>query len=116
MIDVAAAMVAELALKSAVLPIAALLLVRGLARRRAGTATDSAAERAENRHDEAQSRVSRAGRRKDLEIIESSNPVFSEPALWVAKQFRYAPRIVGGSPVAVEGVRNRIAFRPPQQH
>lgn len=60
--------------------------------------------------------VTETGRTKDLEIIESSNPVFNEPALWAAKQFRYAPRIVGGSPVVVEGVRNKITFQPLQPH
>lgn len=60
--------------------------------------------------------VTEQGRTKDFEIIESSNPVFNEPTIWVAKQFRYAPRIVDGSPIAVEGVRNRITFQPPQPH
>src|SRR5690606_33792952 len=60
--------------------------------------------------------VTETGRTKDIEIVESSSPVFDEAALWVAKQFRYAPRLVDGSPVAVERVRNRITFVPPQAH
>src|SRR5690606_6301067 len=60
--------------------------------------------------------VNEAGRTQDLEIIESSNPVFEEPAVWAVKQFRYAPRIVDGGPTAVEGVRNRITFQLAQPH
>lgn len=56
--------------------------------------------------------VTEQGRTDDVEILESSNPVFDEPALEVARQFRYAPRLVNGAAVAVEGVRNRIAFEP----
>lgn len=60
--------------------------------------------------------VTETGRTTNPEIVESSNPVFDEPALWAAKQFRYAPRILDGSPVAVEGIRNRITFVPPETH
>src|SRR5690606_10057247 len=55
--------------------------------------------------------VTETGRTKDLEIIESSNPVFNEPALWAAKQFRYAPRIVGGSPVRSEEHTSELQSR-----
>lgn len=55
--------------------------------------------------------VTELGRTADIEVVQSSNPVFDEAALWAVRQFRYMPRIVAGTPTAVEGVRNKITFR-----
>ena len=51
------------------------------------------------------------GKPSGISVVESSDRVFNQSAVAAAQHFRYAPRLVGGSPVAVPGVRNRIAYR-----
>jgi TonB family protein len=53
----------------------------------------------------------------DVIVVEASDPVFEEPSLESAAQFKYKPRVVGGKAELVSGARNRIAFalKPPAE-
>ncbi|HMB74385.1 MAG TPA: energy transducer TonB, partial [Gammaproteobacteria bacterium] len=51
------------------------------------------------------------GKPVGVTVVESSDSIFNASALTAANQFRYAPRLVAGTPVAVPGVRNRIVYR-----
>ncbi|MGD8323568.1 MAG: M56 family metallopeptidase [Gammaproteobacteria bacterium] len=55
--------------------------------------------------------VDTTGKPANVSIVSSSNSLFNESAVAAARQFRYAPRVVAGTPVEVPGVRNRIAYR-----
>ncbi len=46
----------------------------------------------------------------DLEILESSHPIFEQAALVAAAKFKYKPRVINGEPVEVHSVVNRIFF------
>lgn len=54
--------------------------------------------------------VTRGGGVDDLEVVESSHDVFERAALDVATRFRFAPLVVSGEPVEVNGVRTTIRF------
>jgi protein TonB len=54
--------------------------------------------------------VSTKGRPEGVTVVSSTNTVFDSSAVAAAREFRYAPRVVAGTPVAVPGVRNKIAF------
>lgn len=55
--------------------------------------------------------VGTTGQTHDVRIYESSDPLFDEAAVASARSYRYAPRIEGGSPVEVPGVRTIIRFK-----
>ncbi|MBK8133528.1 MAG: TonB family protein [Gammaproteobacteria bacterium] len=56
--------------------------------------------------------VTAAGTTRDLRVLEASpRNVFDAAALAAAREFRYQPRIQGGAPVDVPGVRSRIRFQ-----
>jgi TonB family protein len=55
--------------------------------------------------------VDQRGRTANLQAVESSDSTFEQPSIDAARQFRYAPRIVDGTPVEVPGVRNVFTFR-----
>jgi len=56
--------------------------------------------------------VTAAGTTRDLRVLEASpRNVFATAALAAAREFRYQPRIQGGAPVDVPGVRSRIRFQ-----
>lgn len=55
--------------------------------------------------------VDTTGKPFGVTVVESSAAVFNDSAVAAAQRFRYAPRMVAGSPVAVPGVRNRLAYR-----
>jgi len=55
--------------------------------------------------------VTETGDVEDVEVVESTDPLFDRAAIVAAQQFKYMPRIAGGRAVAVTGVRTRIAFR-----
>jgi TonB family protein len=54
--------------------------------------------------------VTESGRTKDVKVVSSTNNLFDAAAVEAASQFLYAPRIVGGVPVEIPGVRNKITF------
>jgi len=54
--------------------------------------------------------VTASGSVRDIEVVESTTPLFEEPAIEAALKFRYKPRVVSGEPVEVAGVYNRIVF------
>lgn len=55
--------------------------------------------------------VSRTGAVRDSKVVEASPPgIFDRAAKEAVLKFRYKPRIVNGTPVAVTGVLNRITF------
>jgi TonB family protein len=54
--------------------------------------------------------VNERGRPENARVIESSNPAFDEPSLASVEMYRYMPRIVGGTPVDVPGVRTKIRY------
>ncbi|WP_028631123.1 energy transducer TonB [Metapseudomonas resinovorans] len=56
-------------------------------------------------------RVDPQGRVQDPNIVGDCHPLFIRPSLAAARTFRYQPRIVGGQPVAVPGVRNTFHYR-----
>ncbi len=61
--------------------------------------------------------VTAAGNVDDVQVVESSDPVFEASAIDAARRNKYKPRIAGGRAVDVTGVRNRFAFTldvPPE--
>lgn len=55
--------------------------------------------------------VTAAGEVSDPVVVDAQPPgVFERSAQQAVVKFKYRPRIVGGRPVAVHGVRNRITF------
>jgi protein TonB len=50
------------------------------------------------------------GTTKDIHVIESSDPIFEEPAVSAVSRWRYSPRVVDGSAVEIVGVRAVITF------
>lgn len=54
--------------------------------------------------------VTETGSVDDLFVVESSSPIFEQAAIDAALKFKYQPRTINGSPVAVPGVRNKIVF------
>ena len=56
--------------------------------------------------------VTRTGAVRDPKVVEASPPgVFDRAAMEAALKFKYRPRVVNGTPMAVSGVLNRITFR-----
>ncbi len=54
--------------------------------------------------------VTSAGSVKDVEVLESTDPIFERAAAQAALKFKYKPRIVDGEPVEVTGVLHYIRF------
>ena len=54
--------------------------------------------------------VTATGAVRDIVVLESSAPIFEEPAIEAALKFKYKPRIVNGEAIEVRGVQNRIVF------
>jgi TonB family protein len=54
--------------------------------------------------------VDPTGTTRDIEIVESSDPVFNNASIESVEKYKYKPRIVDGLPVSVEGVTTRIIF------
>jgi protein TonB len=55
--------------------------------------------------------VTRTGTVKDIVVVDSSAPIFEQPAIEAAEKFRYKPRVIDGEAVEVAGVRNVITFK-----
>ena len=52
------------------------------------------------------------GQVKNPRIVDAQPPgVFENAALQAVQRFRFKPRTMGGEPVEVQGVQNRIRFR-----
>lgn len=54
--------------------------------------------------------VTTTGETTDIEVVESTNSVFDRAAIESAGKYKYKPRVIDGTPVAVAGVRTRIEF------
>ncbi|UCG73619.1 MAG: TonB family protein [Chromatiales bacterium] len=54
--------------------------------------------------------VTAAGSVKDVEVLESTDPIFERAAVQAALKFKYKPRIVDGEAVEVTGVLHYIRF------
>lgn len=54
--------------------------------------------------------VTAAGSVKDVEVVESTDPIFERAAVQAAFKFKYKPRIVDGEAVEVTGVLHYIRF------
>jgi len=53
--------------------------------------------------------VTETGSVTDIEVIESSDPLFEGSAVEAAQRFKYRPRIIDGQPIEVRGVLHRIS-------
>lgn len=52
------------------------------------------------------------GQVKDARVVDSKpRGVFDQAALDAVKRFRFKPRSLGGTPIEVQGVQNRIRFK-----
>ncbi len=56
--------------------------------------------------------VTTSGTTRDVRVVpgECTHPAFEQPSIAAAERFRFRPRIVGGEPVEVQGVRNTFVF------
>lgn len=54
--------------------------------------------------------INENGKPVDINVIESSNPIFNRPAIDSVKQWRYAPKVVNGKPVYVKGYSVALDF------
>jgi protein TonB len=54
--------------------------------------------------------VTGSGAVRDIEVVESSDPIFESSAVDAAGRFKYRPRIIDGQPIEVRGVLHRISF------
>lgn len=54
--------------------------------------------------------VTSKGTVKDVVVLASSASIFEDAAVEAALKFKFKPRVVGGEPVEVPGVKNRIVF------
>ena len=56
--------------------------------------------------------VTTSGTTRDVRVVpgECTHPAFERPSIAAAERFRFRPRIVGGEPVEVQGVRNTFVF------
>jgi TonB family protein len=54
--------------------------------------------------------VSRRGSVEDVAIVESSHEMFHRAAMHAARELTFSPRLVGGEPVDVHGMRTTIRF------
>jgi protein TonB len=56
--------------------------------------------------------VTRKGTTRNVRVVEANPPdIFDKAAIQAATKFEYKPRVVGGSPIEVKGVRNKIVFK-----
>jgi len=55
--------------------------------------------------------VTRTGTVRDIIVVDSTAPIFEQPAIEAAEKFRYKPRVIDGEAVEVAGVRNVITFK-----
>ena len=54
--------------------------------------------------------ITAEGSTDNIVVVESTSPVFEQPALDSAAKYKYRPRLIDGQPVAVDGVRVKIIF------
>ena len=54
--------------------------------------------------------VTAGGTVDDVRVTESTHSVFERAAIEAVYKFRFRPRVIGGTPVAVDGVKRRITF------
>lgn len=65
--------------------------------------------------------VTTNGSTRDVQVIEAitkdgdPTTIFNSAAVRAAEKFKYRPRVIDGTPVEVEGVRNRFIFEMAQQ-
>ena len=55
--------------------------------------------------------VTPTGTVEDVQVIESTHPIFNKSAIDAASRFRYQPRLVDGAAIAVAGVRTEFDFQ-----
>lgn len=55
--------------------------------------------------------VTALGTTRDIELVESSNPVFDRSCVDAASKFKYRPRYINGEAIEVPGVQNRCVYR-----
>ena len=55
--------------------------------------------------------VTRLGTTADVTTIACTNSVFERASIQALLKFKYKPRVVDGTPIAVTGLRHRITFR-----
>ena len=55
--------------------------------------------------------VTPAGTTADVRVIECSSSLFERASVQAAQKFKYKPRVVNGTPVAVPGVKYRMTFQ-----
>jgi protein TonB len=55
--------------------------------------------------------VTAAGATKNAFVVSSTAAVFDEPSLNSVSSYLYLPRVVGGAPVDVPGVRTKIVYK-----
>ena len=55
--------------------------------------------------------VTPAGTTTDVRVIECSSSLFERSSIQAAQKFKYKPRVVNGTPVAVTGVKYRMTFQ-----
>lgn len=55
--------------------------------------------------------VTPAGTTTDVRVIECSSSLFERSSIQAAQKFKYKPRVVNGTPVAVPGVKYRMTFQ-----
>jgi protein TonB len=60
--------------------------------------------------------VTEEGTTSDISVIESNISIFERAAIDAVRDYEFRPRIEGGIPVAVAGVRSRVVFEPPYQN
>lgn len=55
--------------------------------------------------------VTRLGATANVRVIECTNSIFERASIQALLKFKYKPRIVDGTPIAVSGLQHRISFR-----
>jgi protein TonB len=55
--------------------------------------------------------VTATGAVRNVAVLESTSPIFEQPAIEAALKFKYKPRVVDGQAIEVAGVQNKITFR-----
>jgi protein TonB len=54
--------------------------------------------------------VATDGSTKDIEIVESTDPIFENASIESVEKYRYRPRVIDNTPVEVAGVTTSIVF------
>jgi outer membrane biosynthesis protein TonB len=54
--------------------------------------------------------VATDGSTKDIEIVESSDPIFENESIESVERYSYRPRVIDSTPVEVAGVTTKIVF------